>query len=126
MTEDEITSETARKVQVRHELFKTIRGLLISLVIGVLLATVLIETVVIVRINERGQGSRDLLEKIDNSNSILIDCTTPGHKCYDDGQKATSDAVGQINRIIILASFCAQDNHTLVDIQLCVTDNLQH
>lgn len=27
---------------------------------------------------------------------IMVDCTTPGHTCYEEGQKRTGEAVNQI------------------------------
>jgi hypothetical protein len=45
----------------------------------------------------------------------ILDCTDPGDpktgrpvgKCYRDGQERTANAVGDINRVIILAAACS-------------------
>jgi hypothetical protein len=37
----------------------------------------------------------------------LVDCTTPGGKCYEQGRSTTSGAVGSINRVTIAAIYCS-------------------
>lgn len=53
----------------------------------------------------------------------LVNCTTPGHSCYEAGRSATSGAVGTIGKIVIAASFCVKNldhNATQAQIQSCV------
>lgn len=42
-----------------------------------------------------------------NLNSRLVDCTTPGHACYDEGQKRTGQAVVTLNEVTKAAVICA-------------------
>jgi len=54
----------------------------------------------------------------------LVDCTTPGGKCYEQGRSATSGAVGTINRITIAAVYCSGKlglSATIGDLTACVT-----
>lgn len=37
----------------------------------------------------------------------LVDCTTPGGKCYEQGRSTTSGAVGTINRVAVTVEYCA-------------------
>lgn len=37
----------------------------------------------------------------------IEDCTTPGRKCFEDGQKRLGRTVGTINRYAIAAAYCA-------------------
>jgi hypothetical protein len=43
----------------------------------------------------------------------LIDCTTPGHPCYDQAQSRQADVIGSpagpINTVIVLAIACADE-----------------
>lgn len=34
-------------------------------------------------------------------------CTTPGKPCYQNGQTQTAKAVGDINRVVVLAAACS-------------------
>lgn len=47
---------------------------------------------------------------LDNTERVLAlvqSCTTPGEECYEDGQRRTAQAVGDINRVIVLAAACS-------------------
>lgn len=35
------------------------------------------------------------------------DCVTPGGECFERGQEQTADAVGDINRVAVIAAACA-------------------
>jgi hypothetical protein len=37
----------------------------------------------------------------------LVDCTTPGGKCFEQSRSATSGAVGSINRVTVAAIYCS-------------------
>lgn len=63
--------------------------------------------------------------RADSSHDTLVtveDCTTPGHKCYEDGVKRTREAVVQLEKIIIAANFCTRDlsNRTPGQVSECV------
>lgn len=57
----------------------------------------------------------------------LIDCTTPGGRCFEDSQKRTADAVGNLNEITVFAAACADKAgvNTVAQIQACVLDELE-
>lgn len=46
-------------------------------------------------------------ESSDKVLTTIEDCTQPAGKCYQRGQKQTAAAVGDINRVVILASACS-------------------
>lgn len=56
----------------------------------------------------------------------IKDCTEPGGRCFERGQRATADAVGDINRVAIYAAACADQprRQTVEQIQSCVIDKL--
>lgn len=68
-----------------------------------------------------------IVSSTNNNSKILIDCTTPGHTCYERERNATSDAVGTINRVTIIAIACAKVpvNITIPQIQACVQVNIK-
>lgn len=73
---------------------------------------------------------RDIAVSNSDSNSILVECTTPGdlssldpddrvHECYDRSQAATAAAVGQISLALLDAAICARLEATPETIQAC-------
>lgn len=42
----------------------------------------------------------------------IEDCTTPGRKCFEDGQQRLGRTVGTINRYAIAAAYCADQAGT--------------
>jgi hypothetical protein len=62
-----------------------------------------------------------------SSLTILKDCTIPGHACYDDGHKSTTQAIYSINKVSILAAYCAKqpELQTVAQIQRCVMNHLK-
>lgn len=54
----------------------------------------------------------------------LVDCTTPGGKCYEQGRSATGGAVGTINKVTISAIYCSGKlgpAATVAALNACVT-----
>jgi hypothetical protein len=47
------------------------------------------------------------LDNTDQTLKLIQSCTTPGEECYEDGQRRTAQAVGDINRVIVLAAACS-------------------
>lgn len=67
----------------------------------------------------------------DRTLAAIEDCTKPTGDCYQRGQKRTAAAVGDINRVVILASACSSGlspDLSIEDrqarIQQCVIDRL--
>ena len=82
----------------------------------------------------KADSNHDLLDDVHKNTTtlqqaltILVDCTTPHHRCYDVAQKKTGDAVGQINQVVVLAAFCADQPglQTIPEIEACVRANLK-
>jgi hypothetical protein len=68
------------------------------------------------------QNQRTSIESL----TRIKDCTEPGGRCFERGQRATADAVGDINRVAIFAAACADQprRQTVEQIQSCVIDKL--
>lgn len=52
--------------------------------------------------------NRQLVEKVNETNSTMADCTTPGGKCYEESAKRTGNAIGDIIRANIFMAQCAR------------------
>lgn len=65
-------------------------------------------------------------EANDETLRIIKGCTTPGMRCYERTQRQTARAVGDVNRVIVLAAACASGStiRTQVEIQACVLRGL--
>lgn len=53
----------------------------------------------------------------------LVDCTTPGGKCYEQGRSTTSGAIGTINKVTIAAVYCSGKlgpTATIAQLSTCV------
>ena len=50
-------------------------------------------------IRENQKSGRAVLDRVN-------DCTTPGRRCFEQGQKRTASAVGDINLVTIYAASC--------------------
>lgn len=46
-------------------------------------------------------------QKILAASDRILDCTDPDGQCYKDSQARTAKAVGDINRVIVLAAACS-------------------
>jgi hypothetical protein len=54
----------------------------------------------------------------------LVDCTTPGGKCYEQGRSTTTGAVGSINKVTVAAIYCSGKlgpKATIDQLNSCVT-----
>jgi hypothetical protein len=61
-----------------------------------------------------------------NDNSrVLIDCTTPGHPCYERGQQATATAIKQIVEAQTVAAWCGAHRPTLAGARACTARHLR-
>lgn len=92
-------------------------------VLGVLVALLAMSTLYSIQrtatlaeaIRENQKSGRAVLDRVN-------DCTTPGRRCFDQGQKRTANAVGDITQASIYASYCAarEPGQTVAEIQRCV------
>jgi hypothetical protein len=70
-------------------------------------------------------------QKLLTASERILDCTDPNGQCFKDSQERTAKAVGDINRVIVLAAACSAglDPNLTVDqrqtqISECVIDRL--
>lgn len=70
--------------------------------------------------------NHDNLAATQQAVGILVDCTTPGHKCYEQGQQATRTAVEGLNAAANARELCAHDlnNDTVDKLTACVIRTL--
>lgn len=71
-----------------------------------------------IQIQKIGEQNRTLSEQNVYIGQRLIDCTTPGHECYEDVNKNTGKAVATINQITEAAVVCSKDLPTPVTIPM--------
>ena len=71
--------------------------------------------------------NHDNLAATQQAVTILIDCTTPGHKCYDQGQQSTRTAVQGLIKAGNASELCGHDpaNDTLDKLTACVIATLR-
>ena len=69
---------------------------------------------VLVRINTLAESVRDtqiqgtpIGQKLLASSDRILDCTDPNGQCFKDSQERTAKAVGDINKVIVLAAACS-------------------
>lgn len=86
-------------------------GAVVGVLIGVLLVSVL---AMLVRtfsladsIRESQKANTGTLLSSQQTLKAVEDCTQPVGDCFKRGQKATASAVGDINRVVILAAACS-------------------
>lgn len=91
---------TRRRVLVARNLTVALAALLF---LGMLFTT----TYVVVTMRTTQVTNTGTLETSKKTLAAIRSCTTPGRKCYDAGQKRTAAAVGDINRVVILAAACS-------------------
>jgi hypothetical protein len=116
--------------QARREVRKEVvtRTFIVFVLVGIL-GTLALLTTLTVQNFQRGKTNRDTLKQLTAQSALIKSCTTPGQPCYARGQSQTADAVGNINRVVILAAACAvgktgNESHVEAQIQSCVIDGL--
>lgn len=86
------------------------------IVLVVLLAVISLATATftIVSVRFAQQDNTELLKDAEDAavaaqrgTTRIEDCTTPGRKCFEDGQARGAELVGSINKAVILAAACA-------------------
>jgi len=108
-------------------------------VVGVLVGMLLVAVLVLMtrtwaltdQIRESQKTNTGTLEATQKTLDAVEDCTQPTGECFQRGQKRTASAVGDINRVVILASACSVGLDTRLsveqrqaEIQQCVIDRL--
>lgn len=104
MSEERLARVEHAKLWVKN--FAWLLGITVFLM---LLASIVIQTVV--------------ASETHRNTNRLVDCTTPGGKCYEQGRSTTSGAVGSINKITIAAIYCSGKlgpGATIIQLNTCV------
>lgn len=94
----------------------------------ILIAVTTVSTMIILSVLLLGVAKLQTVAYNTNSTSKrLLDCTSPQGKCYQDGNRRTGEAIGNINRVSIYAAYCAKIpvNVTAKQIENCINAELQ-
>lgn len=77
-------------------------------------------------IRDTQQQNSPLIANTDATLERIQNCTTPGRPCYERGQRQLARAVGDINRVVVLAAACASGggSRTEAEIQACIVGRL--
>lgn len=117
MTEHDERDEKLKKAQIRYY---RLRNLLTLIGVGSMTAILIIVLLTSSRIS-------NLAIQTHENTQTLINCTTPGHACYEQGHTATSGAVGTIAQVIAAAAFCVKNlEHGVsqADLEKCIQANI--
>lgn len=101
---------------ITHPITRRLGWALVGILVGVLILGAIDLTV----------KTRQTTQNTNRTAKAVLDCTTPGGKCFKRGRRATAKAVGDINRVIVLAAACADrpGDQTREQIERCVLDAL--
>lgn len=103
-------------------------GALVAALVLLLVTSVLTSATKSTEIRDQQEQNSPLIENTDQTLQIIEGCTTPGRACYERGQRQLAKAVGDINRVVVLASACASGPvvRTETEIQACILERLPH
>lgn len=78
-------------------------------------------------IRDTQQQNSPLIKNTAATLARIQNCTTPGRPCYERGQRQLARAVGDINRVVVLAAACASGDgsRTETEIQACIVERLR-
>lgn len=106
-------------------------GLALCAVLAVVLFAILKAATTTDKISALQNTNARKIDASEQSLALIKSCTTPGMDCYERGQRQSAKAVGDINKVIILAAACASglpDGVTVAErqdlISTCVIDRL--
>lgn len=123
--------EPSEQERLLHRRTIVARNLTIALCALVFVGLLLTVTYTVVTIRESQKTNTGTLNNSQRTLDVVQSCTTPGRDCYENGQKQTAAAVGDINRVVILAAACSSGlpaGLTIAErqtqIQACVIDRL--
>lgn len=115
----------------RDERRRRVIGLVIGVLIGVLVAGLATVPVLLGQIRSTQLEGTPTGKKLLASAETIEDCTTPGGKCYERGQRQTAQILSSAQRIILLSAACSVDldpaqpvDRRVRDITDCVTKRL--
>jgi hypothetical protein len=101
-------------------------GALVAALVLTLVTAVLTSATKSTEIRDQQEQNSPLIENTDQTLKIIEGCTTPGRACYERGQRQLATAVGDINRVVVLAAACASGSQTRTEaeIQACILKRL--
>lgn len=110
-------------------------GAVAGLLIGLLVAGFLVLTIRTWSLTDDIRASQvvnaNARKSSDDTLHAIQDCTQPSGECFQRGQKRTASAVGDINKVVILAAACSVGlpasltvDERQSSIQSCVIDGL--
>jgi hypothetical protein len=99
---------------------------LFGIAVGGLIGSLLLGVVVVGQIRAAQVGRTPQNEKNDETLALIKDCTEPAGDCFKKAQARTAKAVGDINRVIVIAAACASKpvEQSVTEIADCVTRRL--
>jgi len=112
--------------------FGAFLGVVVAVAMVVLVAVVIGQNEKILGLTKQVVGltseTHDTSRATQQAVQILIDCTTPGHHCYEQGQQSTRTAVQGLNAAANAREICANDlaNDTVEKLEACMVDKLAH
>jgi hypothetical protein len=129
------TRMSAHRARKKWRVLQRVKVISISALVVAVVLVVAFQAVAISLLLGYGRANHDNTEQtkqntaqIQQAVQILIDCTTPGHSCYEKGQQNTRTAVQGLNAAADARAICAQDtsNDTIDKLEACMTDKLAH
>jgi hypothetical protein len=129
VTPDVTPDEQARRIA--RATFVTRLFILVAAVVAAALVVGLVVLVGLIRSTQidntaKADARDETIANTARTLRLVRSCVTPSGKCYERGQAQTAEAVGNINRVVILAAACAAQmpGGTVESITKCVTDQL--
>ena len=131
--------ETSQRKWNRYQHWRYLSVVIGAMLLALIGGALIVLVVVVIGQNSRiygltqqlatlGRQNHDNTEATKQAVQILIDCTTPGHDCYEKGQQSTRTAVQGLNAAADARAICAQDvtNDTVTKLEACMVDKLAH
>lgn len=103
-------------------------GMGVTAILVLLIGAVITSATKSTQIRDQQQQNSPLIANSDETLQLIKACTTPGLRCYERGQRQLADAVGNVNRVVVLAAACASGPVTKseAEIQACVIERLSN
>jgi hypothetical protein len=99
---------------------------LLGIAVSGLIGSLLVGVVVVAQIRSAQVDRAPKNDANDATLAIIRDCTEPTGDCFREAQRRTAEAVGDINRVIVIAAACASKPYeqSVTRIAKCVTRRL--
>lgn len=94
-------SERHDRVDKAQSLYDRLKLVLLVLIVLLVSAMLVITTITLQELRENSARNR-------LNTTLLVDCTTPQGKCYRESNSRTANVVTDLNRVTVLAAYCAK------------------